>query len=309
MGSAAYRVGVAPLVAVLLARLIVATGEARQETATGSFSELDVPLATLSRLGPISGRFVQVSQTTPVAGSGHDRLVAVFAGIPYAAAPVGPLRFMPPGAAAPSPAASSLRETKIARCGVSGKQQPETNYVVWSGQRVRPRPFSEPGPSCVRLYDWLPEASRGDVAQQQQSEECLNINIYVPVGDERRRELLSRRGRSHTDEAAARGTRQRRSVSEDDETSFLTDSMSPPHEGRRAGESRDQSEATGRIKSNYPSEDKEKRSISPLPLSTTAAVSQQTTDNSTDSDKGKSDSIILKGECGAAGFAQVVVVC
>lgn len=74
--------------------------------------------------------------------------VRLFAGIPYAAAPVGSLRFAPP---VPAP--------------------------EWSGERDATRP----GPRCVQDPDSDPERGANT------SEDCLSLNIWTPpVSDEKR---------------------------------------------------------------------------------------------------------------------------
>lgn len=82
--------------------------------------------------GPLRGKW-----TATLSG----RPIAAFEGIPYAAPPVGPLRFQPPVAAAP-----------------------------WSEMRVADRP----GSMCLQRNIFL------KVAHLEGSEDCLFINVYAP---------------------------------------------------------------------------------------------------------------------------------
>ncbi|OMC38880.1 carboxylesterase [Mycobacterium sp. GA-1841] len=79
--------------------------------------------------------------------SGHR----LFAGIPFAAAPVGPLRFAPP---APAP--------------------------EWPGERDATRP----GPRCIQDPDSDPE--RGANA----AEDCLSLNVWTPPVSEQKRPVM-----------------------------------------------------------------------------------------------------------------------
>ncbi|MEI9996098.1 MAG: carboxylesterase/lipase family protein [Rhizomicrobium sp.] len=78
-----------------------------------------------------------------VAGS-SDGIVDVYKGIPYAAPPVGPLRWMPP---APAASWSGTRDA--------------TKFGAICPQPARPDPFDPPQP---------------------QSEDCLFLNVYAPHG-------------------------------------------------------------------------------------------------------------------------------
>ncbi|MCX7616991.1 carboxylesterase/lipase family protein [Tepidiforma sp.] len=84
-----------------------------------------------------------------VSRAGH----AAFLGVPYAAAPVGPLRWK-----APLPP------------------------VAWPGTR----PASKPGPAARQTGHPIP----GFAASGPQSEDCLSLNIFTPACDSRRRPVL-----------------------------------------------------------------------------------------------------------------------
>ncbi len=84
-----------------------------------------------------------VQTTTGTLRGQVTRGYRVFAGIPYAAAPIGPLRFQPP---APAPA--------------------------WEGVRDATRP----GPRCIQDPGGDPEFGR------QTDEDCLTVNVWTPGG-------------------------------------------------------------------------------------------------------------------------------
>jgi len=75
-----------------------------------------------------------------------------FLGIPFAAAPVGPLRFAPPAPAAP-----------------------------WTGVR----PALEPGHACPQPAALLPGMAPGTLG-----EDCLSLNVYTPAADDGRRPVM-----------------------------------------------------------------------------------------------------------------------
>lgn len=82
--------------------------------------------------------------------------VAVFRGVPYAAAPVGPLRF---GLPQPAPAWTGVRDA------------------------TRHGPIAPQLPSRLRL-------AMGDFTREQ-SEDCLTLTIWTPAADTRRRPVLA----------------------------------------------------------------------------------------------------------------------
>lgn len=101
--------------------------------------------------------------------------VASFEAIPYAAPPLGVLRFMPPGA--PSPSSSS------------SKNSPRPYELMPGGKISHIQEHTRPGLNCIRLANWLQPA---DLPTQQkpplpppsrplESEDCLHLSIYVPV--------------------------------------------------------------------------------------------------------------------------------
>lgn len=145
---------VSPLKVALLLLLLCLwpQQEANSTTTASSTSQQNRHyLARLNKLGLIRGRSLD------------GGAVAAFLGVPYAAPPVGPLRFMPPGA-------------------YSGPQS----------QSARGLDQTQFGHSCVRLHDWLDPKPAGKLSDQQ-SEDCLNANIFVPIQAGNEHELSSGR--------------------------------------------------------------------------------------------------------------------
>lgn len=142
--------------------------------------------ARLPKLGPIRGALAP--------GSDQQQAVAGFLNIGYAAPPTGPLRLMPPGAA---------------QVGQGGQVKPA--WLLQPGGRRSPvRGHAHFGPRCVHLADWLEEQPNkltdsnnetqtnhqrtndehreSEVGRRQQrrgsqSEDCLNLNVFVPIDD------------------------------------------------------------------------------------------------------------------------------
>jgi para-nitrobenzyl esterase len=107
-------------------------------------------LATLAALalgGAVCAAEVDVSVDTGVVAGQANGAVAVFKGIPFAAPPVGPLRWKPPQPAAP-----------------------------WSGTRDA----SAYGPACPQVVDPGGRPNGGGYAGPT-SEDCLNLNVFAPV--------------------------------------------------------------------------------------------------------------------------------
>jgi hypothetical protein len=130
--------------------------------------------------------------------------VAAFLGVPYAAPPTGPLRFMPPGAARPA----GQRVPADVQCSLMADDHDQHQHHEGGARGGRPatssRPFVEFGHQCVRLADWLPPAGSGARAQ---SEDCLNLNVFVPLEPN---EVAQRRGadqKQQLDEIAANRTK------------------------------------------------------------------------------------------------------
>src|SRR5436305_9374762 len=115
--------------------------------------------AARASAAPLSCRNMQTSpivETTAgrVAGTIEDG-VAVFKGIPYAAPPVGPLRFRPPQPATP-----------------------------WSGVR-----------QALAVGSWAPQPppARGQALggeEAGQDEDCLTLNVWTPTADGGRRPVM-----------------------------------------------------------------------------------------------------------------------
>lgn len=95
-----------------------------------------------------------------LAGLQVDASTAAFLGVSYAAAPLGPLRLMPPGASLSPEPAVSTRTFRLLPAGVHSNQVREATKFQHE---------------CVRLADWLLEPAA------RQSEDCLNANLFVPL--------------------------------------------------------------------------------------------------------------------------------
>lgn len=109
---------------------------------------------TAGRMSTGSGRdLIEVAtRSGPILGS-ENRGVHVFRGVPYAAPPVGRLRFR-----APAPP------------------------VLWS----RPRFAVEPGPAAPQVLGYSPSEIGNDVM----SEDCLTLNIWTPCADSGSRPVM-----------------------------------------------------------------------------------------------------------------------
>lgn len=138
------------------------------------------PSAHLAKLGLIRGVWLEHEGRPPV---------ACFLGIPYAGAPVGSLRFMPPpGLSSGSNSNRGLKE----QCRLA---------AGWPEAQAA-RPFARFAPECVRLSDWLPAPANASVSQRTraqserelQSEDCLNVNVFVPLLASAHTEMGPRRG-------------------------------------------------------------------------------------------------------------------
>lgn len=150
--------------------------------------------ASLPKIGHIRGLRIDGSPQPEAhggasAGGGSvKKPVVAFLGIPYAAPPTGLLRFMPPGAA-----------------NSATNQRPmEQGLLMPAGQqRVGIRPHAHFGRQCVHLPDWLEPQTNSTTTERKttsgkevntaadnlaairdrQSEDCLNLNAFVPLND------------------------------------------------------------------------------------------------------------------------------
>jgi para-nitrobenzyl esterase len=101
--------------------------------------------ASVAVVGTHSGKVSGVSSA--------DDSVTVFKGIPFAAPPVGPLRWR-----APQPAAAWDGVMKADHFGASCMQGPNTPMGPWTKEYMYVTPASE---DCLYLNIWTPEASAG----------------------------------------------------------------------------------------------------------------------------------------------------
>lgn len=126
------------VIAMLLAMMVPLTGCGQGDGAAPSTPERPIDAAVVqTATGSVRG----------VLGPGHR----LFAGIPYAAPPVGPLRWQPP-----APVQS------------------------WSGERDATRP----GPRCMQDITGDLELGR------YTDEDCLTVNVWTPPGPERKRPVM-----------------------------------------------------------------------------------------------------------------------
>lgn len=112
-----------------------------------------------SKHGKLQGRLVQV-QTT----EGYDVQVEVFKGIPFAAPPVGSLRFMPPVTVSPwrnVKSADKFRKVCPQQFPVSLSKNKSETLSKMSEGRMK---------DILRVKELLKE----------QGEDCLYLNVYAP---------------------------------------------------------------------------------------------------------------------------------
>lgn len=107
--------------------------------------------------------------------------VASFRAIPYAAPPIGVLRFMPPGA--PSSNANLRQQTTTT---TPNRQQ--QLYELMPGGKISNQieEHTKAGLNCIQLANWLQDTEQSNSNYRQQaaafeSEDCLHLSIYVPV--------------------------------------------------------------------------------------------------------------------------------
>lgn len=118
-----------------------------------------------TRYGALKGLLV-----TPegVAGSNGDPLppVEVYLGVPYASPPTGAMRFMPPGT--PQHWKGIRMADRLAP--VCPQRPPDVSNETEALQRMPRQRLDQ----LRRLTSFL-------VGQEQQSEDCLYLNLYTPV--------------------------------------------------------------------------------------------------------------------------------
>jgi para-nitrobenzyl esterase len=119
----------------------VGFGSAASAAASAKGLVTDIPVAVSTLNGP------KVTVETGVLGGNGIGSIEVFKGIPFAAPPIGPLRWKPP--------------------------QPAAN---WTGVR----PALDYGPACPQVVDPGGKPNGGGYAGPT-SEDCLNLNVFAPA--------------------------------------------------------------------------------------------------------------------------------
>jgi para-nitrobenzyl esterase len=112
-----------------------------------------VALAAIA-LVSVAAAQVVTTQAGKVSGiATGDGAVNIFKGIPFAAPPVGPLRWK-----APQPAAAWTDVLKADHFGHSCMQGPNTPFGPWTAEYIYVTPASE---DCLYLNVWMPKAAAG----------------------------------------------------------------------------------------------------------------------------------------------------
>lgn len=124
-----------------------------------------LPLTIFSAAtGPSLG-VVTVQQGQLAGVAGDDPAIAVFKGIPFAAPPVGALRWRPP-----QPAASWTGVRRADAFGASPMQVIQRSYLPWTEEFMI---GNDAGEDCLTLNIWTPA---------RRSDERLPVYVYIPGG-------------------------------------------------------------------------------------------------------------------------------
>ncbi|MEO8177221.1 MAG: carboxylesterase family protein [Deltaproteobacteria bacterium] len=118
--------------------------------------------------GLVASLAVTVESGQLSGGSGEDRAIAVFKGIPYAAPPVGDLRWRPPQ---PPPAWAGVRAATT--FGKSCMQELRRSFLPWTEEFMLRNDVSE---DCLTLNLWVPAMAPGNPGAQ------LPVLVYVHGG-------------------------------------------------------------------------------------------------------------------------------
>lgn len=165
------------IILILLSLMMMMMSSSANCSSSSSFNNQEdrsYYYVTLARSNlKLGGIRVIQSESQTTSSYHHSRPVslgAAFLGIPYAAAPVGLLRFMP---------AAAFTGQTSASVNSSESQQSNRQYQLMPGGKIsHVQEHNRVGDRCVNLSNWF-NVSR--VKVDNESENCLKLNVFVPI--------------------------------------------------------------------------------------------------------------------------------